>query len=150
MGSTYPYFFFFMSFSRPLLALCLLVSLASGCARRNKNIPEAKSVSVAPAPTPTVAPTAARDLTDVMTDELKLRPDQQQKVRAILTSTAQQANTAQKQYATNRPALMAELKRINAASNQQMQQVLTPTQYQQLKTKQRQMQAEMQNRKSGQ
>lgn len=139
-----------MSFSRLLLALCLLASLATGCARRNKNIPEAKSVSVAPAPAPTVAPTAARDLTDVMTDELKLRPDQQQKVRAILTSTAEQANNAQKQYATNRPALMAELKRINAASNQQMQQVLTPTQYQQLKTKQRQMQAEMQSRKSGQ
>lgn len=114
---------------------------------RNKNIPEAKSVTVAPAPAPAVAPTAARDLADVMTDELKLRPDQRQKVRAILSSTAEQANAAQKQYAGNRPALLTELRRINASSDKQMQQVLTPTQYQQLKTKQRQMQAHMQSRK---
>ncbi|WP_022821787.1 hypothetical protein [Hymenobacter norwichensis] len=136
-----------MRLSHSLLALSLLTATTFSCARRNKNIPEAKSVTVAPAPAPTVAPTAARDLADVMTDELKLRPDQQQKVRAILSSTAEQANTAQKQYAGNRPALMTELKRINASSDKQMQQVLTPTQYQQLKAKQRQMQAQMQSRK---
>ena len=135
-----------MHLSRPFLTLALVASLAAGCARRNKNIPEAKSVSTAP----TVTATAARDLTDVMTDELKLRPDQQQKVRAILTSTAEQVNSARQQNANNRPALMAELKRINVASDKQMQQVLTSTQYQQMKAKQRQMQAEMQNRKAGQ
>ncbi|QNH62637.1 hypothetical protein [Hymenobacter sediminicola] len=135
-----------MHLSRPFLTLALLATLAAGCARRNKSIPEAKSVSTAP----TVTATAARDLTDVMTDELKLRPDQQQKVRAILTTTAEQVNTARQQNANNRPALMAELKRINVSSDKQMQQVLTSTQYQQMKAKQRQMQAEMQNRKAGQ
>jgi hypothetical protein len=140
-----------MCFSRPLLILALLATLATGCARRNKAIPTAKPVSVAPgnAPAP-VATTAARDLTDVMTDQLKLRPDQQTKVRSILTSTTQQANAAQQQYASNRPALLAELKRINIASDKQLQQVLTTTQYQQMKAKQRQMQAEMKSRKSGQ
>jgi len=103
-----------------------------------------------PAAEAPVAPTAARDLTDVMTDQLKLRPDQQTKVRNILTSTTQQANAAQQQYASNRPALLAELKRINIASDKQLQQVLTSTQYQQMKAKQRQMQAEMQNRKTAQ
>jgi hypothetical protein len=85
-----------------------------------------------------------------MTDQLKLRPDQQTKVRSILTSTTQQANAAQQQHASNRPALLAELKRINIASDKQLQQVLTATQYQQMKAKQRQMQAEMQSRKNGQ
>ena len=137
-----------MLLSRSLLTLSLLTALTFGCARRhNASIPEARSTTVASKPAPTVASTAARDLTDVMTDELKLRPDQQQKVRAILTSTAEQANAAQKQYGSNRSALMTELRRINASSDKQMQQVLTPTQYQQLKAKQRQMQAQMQNRK---
>lgn len=137
-----------MSTFRPfLLMLALLAMLASSCARRNKSIPTAKSTTVAP---PAVAPTAARDLTDVMTEQLKLRPDQQPRVRAILTSTTEQVNAAQKQHAADRPALVAELKRINAASDKQLQQVLTPPQYQQMKARQRQMQAEMQARKAGQ
>ncbi|UYZ62641.1 hypothetical protein [Hymenobacter weizhouensis] len=132
---------------RPLLILTLLITLASGCARRNKAAAKAKSTPVA---APAVAPTAARDLTDVMTEQLKLRPDQQPRVRAILTSTTEQVNAAQQQHAANRPALLAELKRINLASDKQLQQVLTATQYQQLKARQRQMQAEMQARKAGQ
>ena len=119
--------------------------LATGCARRGRTAAKRKATTTAPV----VARTAARDLTDVMTEELKLNPEQQQKVRAILSSTAQQANAAQKQYADNRPALLTELKRINTTSGKQMQQVLTPAQYQQLKTKQRQMQAQMQSRKAG-
>lgn len=134
-----------MLLARPFLALALLATLSVGCARRNKNIPTAKAAPVA---APVVAPTAARDLTDVMTDELKLRPDQQIKVRAILNSTAEQANAAQKQYAANRPALSAELRRINISSQKQLQQVLTPGQFQQLQAKQRKMQTQMQSRKA--
>ncbi len=136
--------------SRFLLALSLLLALTVGCTRRNKNIPEAKSVSVAPAPAPIVAPTAARDFTDEVAEELKLRPDQQQKMRAILTSFAEQANAAQKQYAGNQSALTAELKRLNTSSQKQLQQVLSPEQYKQLINKQRQKQAQAQSRKAGQ
>ncbi|SNR53715.1 MULTISPECIES: hypothetical protein [Hymenobacter] len=136
-----------MSAARPLLILACITSLAAGCARRhNASIPEAKSVAT---PAPVVESRAARDLTDVLTEELKLTNDQRTKVRAIFTSTAEQANAAQRQYAANRPAMMTELKRINAASDKELQQVLTPAQYQQLKAKQRQVQAQMQSRKGG-
>lgn len=130
--------------ARMVVMMALAVSVASGCARRRKGASAPKSSTTAPV----VAPRAARDLTDVMTEELKLSSEQQQRVRAILNSTAQQANAAQQQHAANRPALVAELKRINAASDKQMQQVLTTAQYQQLKARQRQMQAEMQQRRA--
>ncbi|MBC8082300.1 MAG: hypothetical protein H7Z21_03755 [Hymenobacter sp.] len=137
-----------MSAARPFLVPCLLAALIFGCARRRPPIPEAKAkaVTVAPPPAPIVAPTAARDLTDEMTDELKLSPGQQQKMRTILTSFTEQANAAQKQYTGNQPALAAELKRLNTTSQKQLQQVLTPTQYKQLIIKQRQKQAQMQSR----
>ncbi|UOG74614.1 hypothetical protein MTX78_21165 [Hymenobacter tibetensis] len=137
-----------MLLSRSLLALCLLATLTVGCARRNKNIPTAKSTAAASAtPAPIVAPTAARDFTDEVTEELKLRPDQQQRMRAILTSFSEQANAAQKQYGSNRTALTAELKRLNTASQKQLQEVLTPEQYKQLINKQRQKQAQAQSRR---
>lgn len=136
-----------MSAARFLLALAVTTTLATGCARRNKNIPEARSVAT---PAPVVASSAARDLTDVLTEELKLTDEQRRKVRGVFTETAEKANAAQRQYSTNRPALMAELKRINAASDKELQQVLTPPQYQQLKVKQRQVQEQMRARKAGQ
>lgn len=136
-----------MHLSRLLLASALLLSVASGCARRNKARTAPEATTVAPTPPPVVASTAARDLTDVMTETLQLAPEQQQKVRAILTSTAELANTAQRQYATNRPALSAELKRINASSEKQLQQVLTAAQYQKLKARQQELQAQMRSRR---
>lgn len=138
-----------MSAARFLLALALTTTLATGCARRNKNanIPEARSVAT---PAPVVASSAARDLTDVLTEELKLTDEQRRKVRAVFTETSEKANAAQREYSTNRPALMAELKRINASSDKELQQVLTPPQYQQLKVKQRQVQEQMRARKAGQ
>lgn len=138
-----------MSPARLLLALALTTTLATSCARRNRSIPEAKSVAT-PAPAPVVASSAARDLTDVLTDELNLTGDQPKQVRAIFTETAEKANAAQRQYSTDRPALMAELKRINANSDKQLQQVLTAPQYQKLKVKQRQVQEQMRARKAGQ
>lgn len=136
-----------MRLSQLPLALALLATLAAGCARRNKNIPVAKSVPAAPA-APAVAPTAARDMTDILTEELSLTGEQRQKVRAILSGVAEQANAAQQQYATNRPALLAEQKRIITTSDKELQQVLTPTQYQQLKARQRQLQAQRQSRQA--
>jgi hypothetical protein len=136
-----------MSAARFLLALALTTTLATGCARRKRNIPEARSVAT---PAPVVAPTAARDLTDVLTEELNLTSDQQRKVRAVFTETSEKANAAQRQYSSNRPALMTELKRINADSDKQLQQVLTASQYQKLKVKQRQVQDQMRARKAGQ
>jgi Spy/CpxP family protein refolding chaperone len=136
-----------MRLSQLSFSLLLLATLSVGCARRNKAIPEAKSVSTAPPAAPVVAPRAARDMTDIMTEELNLTPDQRQKVRAILSDVAEQANAAQKQFANNRPALLAEQKRIITTSDKELQQVLTPTQYQQLKARQRQMQAQRQTRK---
>lgn len=129
-------------------SLLLLATLSVSCARRNKNIPAAKSVSAAPPAAPVVAPTAARDMTDIMTDELGLTSEQRQKVRAILSGVAEQANAAQKQYAGNRPALLAEQKRIITTSDKELQQVLTATQYQQLKARQRQLQAQRQSRRA--
>ncbi|WP_139925423.1 hypothetical protein [Hymenobacter sp. DG01] len=131
------------------LALALVASLLAGCARRNKaNIPTAKATPVAPAPAPVVASSAARDLTDVLTEELNLTADQRRKVRAVFTNTTEQANAAKQRLGSNRPALLAELKRINASSDQELQTILTVTQYKQLKAKQRQVQAQMQARKA--
>jgi len=139
-----------MSSSRSLLFFVLLTSLTFGCARRRRaDIPEARtSVPVAPTPAPAVAPTAARDLTDVMTDELKLTPLQQTKVRGILNGTVEQVNAARQQYGSNQAGLTAELRRINTSSETQLKAALTPTQYKQYVAKRRQMQAQMQARKA--
>jgi hypothetical protein len=133
------------------LALALLMATTFSCARRKKAyIPNAPTTAApaAAAPAVPVERRAARDLTDVMTDELKLLPDQQTKVRAILTSTVEQVNDAQKKHGADRTALLTDLKAINARSEGQLKQVLTPTQYQQYQTKKRAMQAQMQSRKA--
>ncbi|PJJ53292.1 hypothetical protein [Hymenobacter chitinivorans] len=135
-----------MLLSRSLLVIGALSTVTFGCARRHKaDIPEAKSVPVAPAPVPKAA---ARDLTDVMTDELKLLPDQQGKVRAILSGTVEKVNDARQRNAGNQTALMAELKKINADSEGQLKAVLTAVQYKQYQSKKRQMQAQMQARRT--
>ncbi|UOQ72836.1 hypothetical protein [Hymenobacter cellulosilyticus] len=135
-----------MLLSRSLLVIGVLSTVTFGCARRKKaDIPEAKSVTVAPAAVPKAA---ARDLTDVMTDELKLLPDQQGKVRSILSGTVEKVNDARQRNAGNQTALMAELKKINADSEGQLKGVLTDVQYKQYQAKKRQMQAQMQARRS--
>lgn len=139
-----------MLLSRSVLVLGVLSTITFGCARRQKaDIPEAKSVTVAPAaPAPPVPKAAARDLTDVMTDELKLLPDQQGKVRSILSGTVEKVNDARQRNAGNQTALMTELKKINAESEGQLKAVLTATQYKDYQAKKRQMQAQMQARRS--
>jgi hypothetical protein len=135
---------------RPLLFLALFSTLTFGCARRHRaDIPEAKAVTVAPAPAPAAVPkAAARDLTDVMTDELGLNGDQQTKVRSILRSTVEQVNTARQRFGTDKTALNKELVRINTSAESDLRAVLTATQYKQYQTKKRAMQAQMQARRA--
>ncbi|WP_019946572.1 hypothetical protein [Hymenobacter aerophilus] len=144
-----------MTFRTPL-ALMLAAGLLSGaCARRS--VAPATS-SAAPAKTGrevraearavAAAPPAARDLTDVLTEQLALTDEQRSNVRQIFTSTVKQAREAQERLKGNRPALVAELKTINASSDRELQQVLSPEQYQQLKAKQKQVQEQMRARKA--
>ncbi|MFD2785795.1 hypothetical protein [Hymenobacter rubripertinctus] len=144
-----------MPFSRLPLALLLAAGLLAGCARR----PAAADAAVPAAPVSpakaakaeakavAAAPPAARDLTDVLTEELNLTTEQRSQVRQIFTSTLTQAKQTQQRLKADRPAMMVELKRLNAASDQELQQVLTAEQYQQLKAKQRQVQEQMRARK---
>jgi len=140
--------------ARPLLFLALLSTLTFSCARRNKaDIPAAKSVTVAPAapaPAPAVPKAAARDLADVMTDELGLSAEQQTKVRGILRGTVEQVNDARQRFGTDKVALSNELRRINASGESDLRAVLTPAQYKQFQAKKRTMQAQMQARRAAQ
>ncbi|QNE41138.1 hypothetical protein F1C16_16980 [Hymenobacter sp. NBH84] len=143
-----------MSVPRTLLALAVLSSLTFGCARRNK----AKTTTVVESsPTTSASKSAApigvsaaraRDLTDVMTEELQLRPDQQVRVRAILSSTVEQVKNAQQKNANNRTALLTELKRINTSSESQLKAALTPEQFKQYQLKKRSMQEQMRARQT--
>ncbi|MGI4870516.1 MAG: hypothetical protein ACRYFX_04980 [Janthinobacterium lividum] len=134
------------------LLILLLALAASGCSvfRRHKAEPPPAPVVAAPVPAQPVAaptpPTAARDLADAMTTVLHLRPDQTTKVRQILNATVTQANAAQQQYPAQSAQLTAALRRINAASDTQLRQVLGPATYKALQTKQAQVQAQMQQR----
>ena len=148
-----------MSFLRLSLALLLTTGALAGCARRTpaadataKSTPAAtmspaKAAKVE-AKAAAAAPPAARDLTDVLTEELNLTTEQRSRVREIFTSTLSQAKETQQRLKADRPAMMAELKRLNATSDQELQQVLSAEQYQQLKLKQKQVQEQMRARKA--
>lgn len=143
-----------MTFRTPSALVLAAGLLGSACARRpagaastatsTKSGREVKAEAKAVA----AAPPAARDLTDVLTEQLSLTDEQRSSVRQIFTSTVKQAREAQARLKSNRPALLAELKSINAASDQELQQVLSPEQYQQLKAKQKQVQEQMRARKA--
>ncbi len=134
--------------STRLVALALaLTLLASSCSifhhKRATPAPTAtvEAVRTPDSPTP---PTAARDLADVMTNVLHLRPDQTTKVRHILSSTVEQVNAARQQYPAQSPPLTAALTRINTSSEKQLREVLGPVTYKELQTKRPQIQAQMQ------
>ena len=110
-------------------------------AKDNRGFVEPVRTADSPAP-----PTAARDLADVIATDLQLAPDQTSQVRTILNGTVQQANAAKAKYEPKSPQLMAELKRINIASQKELQQVLGPTKFKQLQANQRKMATEMQQR----
>lgn len=128
-----------------LLGCAVVMALASSCSifhrHRAAPAPTVETVRTADSPTP---PTAARDLADVMTSVLRLRPDQTTKVRQVLNSTVEQANAAKQQYPAQSPALNAALARINTASDKQLREVLGPATYKEMQTKRTQIQAQMQ------
>ncbi|GAC1593307.1 MAG: hypothetical protein NVS3B25_15000 [Hymenobacter sp.] len=128
----------------PVLLLPLLLG-ASGCSlfHRHRAAPVVETVRTPDSPTP---PTAARDLADVMATDLQLTPDQTGKVRAILNGTVTQANAAKEKLPPKSPQLLAELKRINISSQQELRTVLGPAKFKLLQVNQRKMAAEMQQR----
>jgi hypothetical protein len=132
----------FASFSALLLASGLALGSCSIFRHREK-APVVETVRTPDSPTP---PTAARDLADVMTTELKLTPDQTLRVRTILNGTVAQANAAKEKFPAQSPQLMAELKRINIESQKELRVVLGPAKFKQLQVNQRKMAAEMQQR----
>ena len=129
------------------LALLALTLAAPGCSlfhrHRNAPAPVVEAVRTPDSPTP---PTAARDLADVMTSVLHLRPDQTGKVRQILATTVEQVNAARQQYPAQSPQLTNALRQINTHSEGELRQVLGPTTYKELQTKRAQIQAQMQQR----
>ena len=136
------------SLRRPTaLALLALTLAGSSCSifHRHRKEP-APATTTAPPPPATLPAAAARDLADVMTDVLKLRPDQTGKVRQILNTTVEEVNAARQQHPANSPQLTAALTRINQSSESQLRQVLGPAKYRELQTKRPQIQAEMQRR----
>lgn len=126
-----------------LVGLGPLLLAAPGCARRTRPAPVVEAVRTPDSPTPTGA---ARDLADVMTTTLSLRPEQTLKVRQILNATVDQVNQARQRFPAKSPQLTAELKRINASSESDLRQALGPATYREYQSKKRQLQAEMQQR----
>jgi len=126
-------------------ALALATLLLTDCARRTSpnKAPVVETVRTEDSPTP---PTAARDLADVMTSTLSLRPDQTLQVRQILNKLTADANAAQQKYPAGSPQLKAEKNRLVTASEASLKQVLGPVKYQESLTKRKQMYAEMQQR----
>ena len=135
-------------FTRRFLVLSLVAGLPlGGCSlfHRNKPAPVVETVRTTESPTP---PTAARDLADVMASNLQLTPEQTVKVRSVLAGTVEQVNAAKEKFPSKSPQLMSELKRINIASQKELQVVLGPAKFKQLQANQRKMAAEMQQRQA--
>jgi hypothetical protein len=137
-----------LSLSRPAtLGLLLLTLAGSGCSIFHRHRDDAPPPAAAtPPPAAPLPAAAARDLADVMTDVLKLRPDQTGKVRQILAETVTEVNDARQQNPAQSPELTTALTRINTTSEAKLRQVLGTAKYKELQTKRPQIQAEMQKR----
>lgn len=131
-----------MLLRRFLLLFGLAGLTLAGCARRARpdKTPIVETVRTPESPTP---PAAARDLADVMTTTLRLRPDQTLKIRQIFNGTVEQVNTVRQKYPAKSPQLNAELRRINTASEAELRQTLGAASYQEFQSKKRQIQTEM-------
>ena len=135
-----------MRSTRFLLLLSFGLTAAS-CSlfHRDKPAPLVETVRTEDSPAP---PTAARDLADVMGTELKLSPDQTVRVRTILNGTLSQSNAAKEKLTPQSPQLLAELKRINSSSQQQLRTVVGPAKFKLLQNRaiQQKIAAQMQQR----
>lgn len=135
-----------------LLSLLLLLVLASGCARRRAQREAADKPSPPPVETRTpeeIRRDNVRDLASVMAEELKLNDDQTKRIRQVLAGTVEQVNAAQSKYGTDKAALTSALRRINAASEGQLKQVMTPAQYQLYQQRKPQIQQKLREQRSG-
>ena len=131
--------------STHLIRLLSLSLATASCSifHRDKPAPVVETVRTESSPAP---PTAARDLADVMSTELKLTPEQTTRVRTVLNSTLKESNAAKEKLPAQSPQLLAELKRININAQQELRAVLGPAKFKQLQANQRKMAAEMQQR----
>lgn len=139
-----------LPFLRPLLAFTLLALPGCSIFQRDKsNQPTPVTVETVRTPDSPAPVSAARDLADVMGTALQLNPDQTLRVRTILNGTLTQSNAAKAKYAAKSPQLLAELKRINRASQKELSTVVGPTKFAQLQTKavQQKIATEMQQRR---
>ncbi|UYZ57933.1 hypothetical protein [Hymenobacter latericus] len=134
-----------------LCALLLVATLGTGCARRNRAKKEtATSTPVeAPRTAEEVRRENARDLASVMTEELQLREDQTLRIRQVLASTVEQVNAAQTKFGTDKAGLTTALRRINASSEAQLKQIMTPEQYKQYQVRKPQIQQKLREQKAG-
>lgn len=130
------------------LVLLLSVTLtAASCSifHRDKPAPVVETVRTESSPAP---PTAARDLADVMSTELKLSSDQTTRVRAVLNSTLKDSNAAKQRLPAQSSQLLAELKRININSQKELRTVIGPEKFKLLQTRgvQQKIAADMQQK----
>ena len=123
----------------------LLLTASCSIFHRDKPAPMVETVRTESSPAP---PTAARDLADVMSSELKLSPDQTTRVRTVLNGTLQQSNAAKQKLAPQSPQLLTELKRINSNSQKELRAVVGPEKFKLLQTKsvQQKIAADMQQK----
>ncbi|WP_460502142.1 hypothetical protein [Hymenobacter agri] len=136
-----------MRFSRffTLLAFSLATASCSIFHRDKPAPPVVETVRTESSPAPA---TAARDLADVMTTELKLTPDQTIRVRTVLNGTLKESNAAKEKLPAQSPQLLAELKRININSQKELRAVIGPEKFKLLQTKavQQKIAADMQQK----
>ena len=132
----------------PLLSTLLFLSLATAsCSifHHAKPAPMVETVRTESSPAP---PTAARDLADVMSTELKLTSDQTGRLRTVLSGTLKESNAAKEKLPAQSTQLLTELKRININSQKELRVVVGPEKFKLLQTKsvQQKIAADMQQK----
>ena len=128
-----------------LLACSLAPASCSVFHHHDKPAPVVEAARTESSPAP---PTAARDLADVMSTELRLTPDQTGRVRTVLNGTHKESNAAKEKLPAQSPQLLAELKRINISSQKELRTVIGPEKFKLLQTRpvQEKIAAEMQQK----
>lgn len=136
------------TFTTAACGLLLLAMTSTSCVRFSIYLPDAAFENVREEAKPTEAKSPARDLTQAMTEELKLEPEQQGRIQTILHATVQKARAARTLYADNPMAMNTALRRINSDSERQLRQALSLAQYQQYLSGRQRLQERMQAKAS--